>query len=170
MSALYQLEEVTELRDLDEGTQIAYKSLYKDISESMRFLYPLFGHDEYYYHHGMYLGNDRVAHFSGDRKEDAKPQECKLHKFIEGSADGKLFQVKFNEKVPMLRVNEILERAERMLQNPSEWPVFDIIENNCESFATWITTGNKCSQQVQVASINAVLAGVSALVTGVLSV
>ena len=85
----YELVEVAKISDLTPGTQIAVKGSYKDLHPILKFLYPLFSSDEYYFHHGVYLGECTVAHFSGTKKTDAKPRRCDIFEFIRGSVGEK---------------------------------------------------------------------------------
>lgn len=149
----YTLVEINEIGNLPPGTQIAVKGSYGNMHPSLAIYYPLFSSEEYYYHHGVYLGNCKVAHFSGENKMDAKPRECDIYKFWKGAEDGKLYHVKYNDTVETLPVQETLKRAREILNQPSKWPGFQLIKNNCESFATWLKTGIKRSAQATKAMI-----------------
>ena len=95
----------------------------------------------------MYLGDAEVAHFTGTNKADATPRKCDIVEFQKVSVDGKLYRVEYGDTVKMLSVKETLKRARAVLAEPSEWPGYQIIKNNCESFATWLTTGELWSVQ-----------------------
>ncbi len=147
MDFSYTLVEVDEISNLPSGTQIAVKGSFKNLNSSLAFFYPLFSRNEYYYHHGVYLGHCKVAHFSGENKADAKPRSCDILQFMNASVDRKLYQVKYNKPDSLVSVEATLKFADAVLKNPTVWPGYQIVENNCESFATWLKTGKSLSAQ-----------------------
>lgn len=172
---LYTLREIQKLKTLPKATQIAYKSSYDNLHKSLRVFYPLMGSEAYYYHHGVYLGDSDVIHFNGVNKTDAKPRKLDILEFLRNAQGGKLYEVEYTEEFEKLPVEETLSTAKLVLENPEIWPKFQIFENNCESFAAWLTTGTMVSAQsikavekiINVASHAAVAAAVSgAVVTG----
>ena len=149
--------EVAKIGDVTPGTQIAVRGSYKNLHPSLAFFYPLFSSDEYYFHHGVYLGECTVAHFSGENKTDAKPRSCDILEFIRGTTvDGKLYQVDYHDPDVVMPIEKTLHRAKEAIENPGCWPGYQIIENNCESFATWLKTGMKISAQATEATCNIV--------------
>ncbi|CAB3992783.1 Hypothetical predicted protein [Paramuricea clavata] len=144
----YKLAEIHEISTLSPATQIAVRGLYANINPSLASLYPLFSSEKYYYHHGVYLGNGKVAHIAGENKADAKPCICDLHQFWKGALDGKLYRVEFHSSVEILPVEKTLTKAQEVLADPSKWPGYQLHNNNCETFATWLTTGIHRSAQV----------------------
>ena len=41
-----------------------------------------------------------------------------------------------------------MQMAENAVAMQSSWPSYDLIKNNCETFATYLKTGKPCSIQV----------------------
>ena len=60
-----------------------------------------------------------------------------------------LSQVVYRNTATVLRAHDTLVRANKVLERPEKWPKFHIIYNNCETFATWLKTGQGFSVQVQ---------------------
>ena len=143
----YKLVEIEELGKLLAGTQIAVKSLFQNLHPSLELFYPLLSSEQYYYHHGVYFGDYKVAHFSGQDKTRAKPRECDIFRFSNSAVDGKLYKVEYEDPTQLLPVEETLEKAKVALAKPTEWPGYQIVSNNCESFATWLMTGKERSAQ-----------------------
>ena len=152
----YTLVEVEGISNLTPGTQIAVKGLFKDLHPSLKFFYPLFSSDEYYYHHGVYLGECKVAHFYGVNKADAKPRSCDVLQFMKGAVDQKLYRVEYDNPDLVISIKATLDYAEKVIASPSQWPGYSLIANNCESFATWLKTGEKISAQAARAVIKVI--------------
>lgn len=143
----YTLVEIEEISDLTPGTQIAVKGSFKNLHSSLKFFYPLFSPNEYYYHHGVYLGECKVAHFSGENKADAKPRSSDILQFMRGAVDQKLYRVEYHNPHLLIPIQATLDFAEKVIEHPSVWPGYSLVKNNCESFATWLKTGEKISAQ-----------------------
>ena len=152
----YKLVEVKGISDLTPGTQIAVKGSFKNLHVSLKIFYPLFNPNEHYYHHGVYLGECKVAHFSGKKKGDAKPRSCDILEFMKGAVDQKLYRVEYDNPDLLIPINATLDYAKRTIAHPSAWPGYSLIANNCESFATWLKTGKKISAQAVKAVIEVV--------------
>ena len=152
----YTLYEVEGISNLTSGKQIAVKGSFENLHPSLKFFYPLFSSDEYYYHHGVYLGGDKVAHFSGENKADAKPCSCDILQFMKGAVDQKLYQVEYHNPDLVISIETTLDNAKKAIANPFEWPGYNVIANNCESFATWLKTGKKISAQAVRAVIEVI--------------
>ena len=159
----YTLVEVAKISDLTPGTQIAAKGSYKNLNPALAFFYPLFSDDEHYYHHGVYLGECNVAHFAGENKLDAKPRSCDILEFMRASVDGKLYRVQYDNPALVRSIKDTLYYANEAIQDPGSWPGYQLIKNNCESFATWLKTGIKMSAQA-TAAISKVISLVSDVV------
>ena len=131
-------------RELKHGDQIAVIGDVADLSKMLSLLMQC--KDQTYYHHGIYDANSlEVIHLTGDSKANAKPQR---NDFTEFFAEHKqLYRVVY-EDGECLPVNEVMERAEDAVNQGSSWPNYDIIENNWESFAAFLKTGEQYSKQV----------------------
>ena len=147
----YNLVKLDTISDLPPGTQIAVKGFVKNLEPLLIFLLPVINPDgRYYYHHGVYLGNSQVINFHGENKADAKPRRCNVEEFrSRNEVDGKIYKVVYRNTATVLRAHDTLVRANKVLERPEKWPKFHIIYNNCETFATWLKTGQGFSVQVQ---------------------
>ena len=143
----YTLVEVEGTSNLTPGTQIAVKRLFVHLHWSLAFLYPVISSDGFYYHHGVYLGEDEVAHFSGEDKADAKPRSCEMVQFMDDAVEEKLYRVDYDNHNLLLPMETTLDEARKAIESPSEWSKYNVITNNCESFATWLKTGIAISAQ-----------------------
>ena len=168
----YTLVEVDGIKSLQPGTQIAVRCEFANLHPSLGFFfYSLISSEKYYYHHGIYLGDNEVVHFSGNNKHDACPRKCDILQFINGASGEKkqLYRVQYDENVELLPQEETLRKAQKVLEEPSKWPGYQIIKNDCESFARWLKTNVSWSAQATMAAIKiiplvAVVSGVSSLV------
>lgn len=93
-----------------------------------------------YWHHGIDLGDGRVVHYSGEpgNVEDAAVVISTLETFLKGGA---------LEPVRHRRAFDPEVVAIRALSRVGE-KKYNLASNNCETFATWCTTGEAVSQQV----------------------
>ncbi len=108
-----------------------------------------------YSHHGIYVGEDRVVHYSDagglGNKSASAVVETSLDEFLIG---GKLRCRKHSKPLPS---DEIVSRAREQLARQG----YSLIWNNCEHFATFCATGKTRSRQVKRVAMAAVsLAGV----------
>ena len=118
-----------------------------ELDPSLRCFELIFG--EHYCHHGICLGLDEnldVIDFGGDDKASAKPRKLTFVQFVNGTADAKVYRISY-ETGSCLDVEETINLAEDLVKNPSEWPKFQLLKNNCESFATYLKTKKAVSQQ-----------------------
>lgn len=143
--------EVVELSDLNDGDQIAVRGEVKNLSPCLRHIT---AHtDGTYLHHGIFLKETwSVIEFQGVNKKDAKPRKRPFLKFFEGNSDGKLYRVRYEEG-KCFDVEETKRRANEALEKGNSWPGYNLLLNNCESFATFLKTGVAVSQQVLMALI-----------------
>ena len=148
----YTLVEVKQFKKLPPGTQIAIKGSFENLDPTLAYFYPLFSSDKYYYHHGVCLKDEKVAHFSGENKADAKPRRCYLLEFSNGAVDKKLYRVDYNNPASEMPIDDTLRRANEAIENPQRWPGYQLLNNNCETFATWLKTGVKTSAQATAAT------------------
>ncbi len=108
-----------------------------------------------YWHHGIYVGGDRVIEFGGEKKskEAAQVREVALVEF----QDGGLIEVVGHERPSILamwaptalRRAERVERAKFLLRTASPGR-YNLFGHNCEHAATWCATGFPESHQVRV--------------------
>ena len=154
----YTLVEIDGIKSLQPATQIAVRCEFANLHPSLCFFYPLISSEKYYYHHGIYLGDNEVVHFSGNNKDDARPRKCDILQFINGASGGKkqLYRVQYDKSVKLLSQEETLRKAQKVLEEPSKWPGYQIIKNNCESFARWLKTNVSWSAQATMAAIKVI--------------
>lgn len=109
---------------------------------------------KFYAHHGIYMGDGRVIHFSGSVKEKTYPKvvETDLSRFLKG---GILRRRNYKER---LSASETIRIAKAQLIDEN----YSMVWNNCEHFATYCITEKKKSWQVRRA-----LSGLSAVAAGV---
>jgi hypothetical protein len=111
-----------------------------------------------YVHHGIYMGDGKVIHFTGSvrEKKDPRVQETDLSGFLKG---GILSRRDYEER---LRALETVTVAKNQLSDCS----YSVLWNNCEHFATYCATGKRKSWQVRKAfsGLGSVAAGFVLLV------
>lgn len=102
---------------------------------------------EGYVHHGIYLGEGRVAHFSDETgfsgKRHARVVEGGLEAFLGG---GRLLRRRHWRGYPR---EVVLARAHAVLRGYVEWKRYHLFRNNCEHFATFCAAPRVRSVQVQ---------------------
>lgn len=92
-----------------------------------------------YQHHGIYIGQNRVIHFTSD----SRIEEVSLSEFTENNGYSIYpFHSKFSR-------HEIVERAMSRLGNDH----YNLIFNNCEHFCNWCIHDKHRSQQVNNAAL-----------------
>jgi len=98
-----------------------------------------------YTHHGIYVGNGHVVHYSGlaNGLNKGKVELTSLSEFMGEAIE--LKYVKYETTIPTYTQDEICERALKCLNENH----YNIILNNCEHFSCWCVTGNRESKQVQ---------------------
>jgi hypothetical protein len=94
-----------------------------------------------YVHHGVYMGDGKVIHFTGSvrEKKDPKVQETDLSGFLKG---GVFRRRDYEER---LRASETVTVAKNQLSDSR----YSMLWNNCEHFATYCVTGKRKSWQVR---------------------
>ena len=146
--------EKVKLGDLKHGDQIAVMGNVADLDPVLSSLVTLIGRT--YYHHGIYdAHNMAVFHFTGENKTNAKPQKSDFTVFFAGHKE--LYRVVYEGNEKCLPVQEVMRRAEDAVKRPTSWPGYDIIKNNCETFASYLKTGEKYSKQAYEAVVSAAL-------------
>ncbi|KAK3607993.1 hypothetical protein CHS0354_009928 [Potamilus streckersoni] len=125
-------ENITEYRSLQKGDQIAVEGEMSGIE---------------YYHHGIFLGHRKgVADFGGNNKRDARPRIVDILQFTE-YGKRRLIRLKYPSG-QCLPPEVVVENAKKLVENPDRWGVYDLLNNNCEHFATKCKTGVAVSRQV----------------------
>lgn len=103
-------------------------------------------------HHGIYMGNGRIIHFSGNEfslrgllfsSSTAKIRVTSIARFM--APGGRLRIQSYNTCDPD---DVVLNRAERALVEQS-FPDYDMFRNNCEHFCHYLKTGVCRSRQVE---------------------
>lgn len=93
-----------------------------------------------YHHHGIYIGNKKIIHYSGlgDRVNGGPVEITTLENFRD---DGS-YRIRHHER--RFSAEETIKRAMSRLGENS----YCIVTNNCEHFANWCVTGENVSKQV----------------------
>ncbi|KAJ7372535.1 hypothetical protein OS493_019044 [Desmophyllum pertusum] len=86
-----------------------------------------------------------------------------LHHGIYSKEDCSLYRVEYEDGEYCLPGERNNEEGEEAVEQGSSWPVYNLIMNNCESFATLLKTGKAKSRQV----LEALISTLKALVVGV---
>ena len=139
--------EVKEVGNLEPGTHITVERSLERLHPSLKVLYPFVRDTENYYHHGVLLENSQVIHLTGETVEDAKPRIADISQFRQGGSKEKLYMAFYDHQTSVDDVEVTLRKAEKVLKDPCKFPKFDILHNNCESFATWLKTGKAHTAQ-----------------------
>ena len=93
-----------------------------------------------YTHHGLYLGNQQVIHYSGKSAHDqGSIQQVSLEEFC----DGKACRVR-DYPFRVYGRKESVERAHQRLGEAN----YSILFNNCEQFVVWCIMGFGYSEQL----------------------
>jgi hypothetical protein len=113
---------------------------------------PRFG--RLYCHHGIYIGNGQVIHFTSDRSKDTASARVRVSTLAE-FADGHEILVEQYEG-PTLLPWDIVDNAWRVVGATG----YGLLSKNCEHIARWCVTGRLESRQVQrgVVGIGALIA------------
>ena len=109
-----------------------------------------------YTHHGIYIENDKVIHYSGFH-EFGKKGSISITSFLEfcdGSLAKKYDASKFI-KGKLFAPNEIIRRAKSRVGEDS----YNLLFNNCESFCNWCTHGDDYSCQTAGTVENCIRSG-----------
>ena len=98
-----------------------------------------------YTHHGIYVGNGNVVHYSGfaEMFKKGKIELTSIDDFMGDAGD--LYRVKYPTHCEVYSDDEICERALSRLSENN----YNLVTNNCEHFATWCVTGVERSEQVE---------------------
>ena len=109
-----------------------------------------------YSHHGVDMGGGRVIHFASanGKKGDAVIRWASIDEFAGSGA------VEVREYGARFDAQETTMRAQSMVGQSG----YDLFANNCEHFATWCTTGEHSSAQVETVASGAGLVGIGVIV------
>jgi cell wall-associated NlpC family hydrolase len=105
-----------------------------------------------YDHHGLYIGNGEVIHYSGfsEAFDKGSIEKTAIDEFTQGNG--------YSIKSHLVCVYDAEERVERAFSKLGE-DSYNLIFNNCEHFVNWCFNGFKTSSQVNNAvSVTATLA------------
>lgn len=131
------------------------KKIIKTIQKSTRWSrrYPIKGDHirvsrTLYYHHGIYVSDNKVIHYNTDGDGDGLSGNAKvlctsLDDFLEGG-DCEVRNYSLLEKESLFPRAVIVKRAESKLGKGG----YNLFFNNCEHFANWCATGKRKSDQV----------------------
>ena len=94
-------------------------------------------------HYGIYDGLEGVYHFNGESIDHVYIQYSSMEQFAQGG------EVKIDGQYKQsFTPAEIMQRAANEVG--SEFGGYNLIDNNCEHFATWCVTGEKQSMQTDL--------------------
>ena len=98
----------------------------------------------FYTHHGIYVGDGMVVHYSGFAEFGKKGyiEQTSLKEFLGDKNDFKIIQ--YSSNLSIYTPEQIVERALSRVGENS----YNLIFNNCEHFACWCVTGKERSDQV----------------------
>lgn len=103
----------------------------------------------YYYHHGVYVGDGMVIHFTGEQNDSiSEPEKVLVRKTtIEFFANGTIVEkakLSFLEKRHAKNRKIVVEEAEKAVGEGN----YDFLHNNCEDFANKVCYNKKLSSQI----------------------
>ena len=145
--------ERSQIDSLPWGTEIAVSRSCESLpSSSHQFLCRNVTKRGYYFHHGLYLGNERIIHFYGENMDsrNAKITVSSVEEFLGPSDENcSIYVVKYKNNEVVSRECETFQRVNDVLANPVLFGEYDVEKNNCETFTTWLKTGTKRSIQAE---------------------
>lgn len=97
--------------------------------------------DGLYTHHGIYVGEGMVVHYTGEpgQKENAAVKKTSLAEFAAGD------EIRIKSHIFCSDADTVVARALGRLGERD----YNLVFNNCEHFAHWCKTGSAESEQVQ---------------------
>jgi len=108
-----------------------------------------------YYHYGIYIGKDKVIHYSGVQDDsifDNTNISVQLTDLREGFLRGDLMEVYYPYESPFYRF-QVKRRAKKLLGvHKFRDEEYDLLKNNCEHFATYCYFGEATSSQSEAAT------------------
>ena len=117
-------------------------------------------HGGHYRHHGIDLGDGYVIHFSGEPLYSKVPivEKVTMEEFQKG---GELEIVRYSKNSEPFSSDETIARAEKK-QGEGK---YNLINNNCEHFASWCKNGKARSSQVTKLAIATTLVAAGLIAT-----
>lgn len=102
-----------------------------------------------YYHHGVYVGDGMVIHFTGEENDSiSEPEKVIVRKTtIEFFANGTIVEKakpNFLEKRHLKNRKLVVEEAEKAIGEGG----YDFLHNNCEDFANRVCYDKKLTSQI----------------------
>ena len=99
----------------------------------------------FYTHHGIYIGNHQVIHYSGFAEAFNKGaiEQTSLESFLGGYDCFEIINYPSDQDI--YSPEKVVSRAQSCLGEDD----YNLVFNNCEHFACWCVTGKKRSEQVQ---------------------
>lgn len=112
-----------------------------------------------YKHHGLYIGNDEIIHYSGlyNKIKGSPIIISSVNEFLNGNS----YEIITHSEC-VFSVDEIISRAKSRLGEDS----YCVLQNNCEHFVNWCITGKNTSIQVKSAIKTAASIAGIAIVAG----
>jgi hypothetical protein len=95
-----------------------------------------------YSHHGIYIGNGRVIHYSGlahGLSQRGRVEDVSLENFARGRG------IRIRHEAPKFDRGEVVARARSRLGERH----YRLLTNNCEHFCSWALRDESCSSQVE---------------------
>lgn len=149
LSSMGGLEPVA-LTDLKSGDQVALKRKVEleTFHPSFKILNPIVGN--HYYHHGIFIEPHHIIHqewLFGTGQFMTRACKEDINRLMRGiSVDGTIYKVACDEQ-NSLPMDEVIKKGEEMV-SAGVVEQFNIVTNNCETFATFLKTGKRTSSQV----------------------
>lgn len=94
-----------------------------------------------YTHHGIYIGNNQVIHYSGLADDQSSGEICQVS--LEKFCNGNKVRVKQHPSRKYSPIETVERASSRILE---DW--YNVLLNNCEHFANWCIEGKHESEQV----------------------
>ena len=109
-----------------------------------------------YTHHGIYVGNNKVIHYSGLAKglKSGPVEEIELDDFCQS----KTFTIRRHPNA-VFSPDKVVERASSRVKENN----YDLVLNNCEHFAHWCIHNIQSSEQVNAVTKTTAMAAAKAL-------
>lgn len=92
------------------------------------------------WHHGIYLGESKVMHMTGNSKEDACIQQEGIEHFLNSGGYKYVAIIQYPAAAAAAASRDATVRLARELQSAPQ-RAYDLLDYNCESFATFCRTG-----------------------------